>query len=190
MKTQTPQLDAIEAVLNRQPQKAQEDGRYFRLWGWVAIAGLVATYGVNYFGNPFTVALVWAPLVALGVWRTKDFDKTPLNGSTRTQDIALGQIWSVLSVGAVLIPFAYAQFGIISFESIPSLLMLLVGLGMAITGVFTHTKPLFAFALFWFFASLYVPHVTFMPLTLYTAVCFAIGYLIPGYMASSVSTDD
>ena len=176
------QLNIVEEALSRHHQVAQPDGRYFVVWGWIVIAGLLSTHFALVYEQKIIIPFVWIALSTFGAWKSSFYDKNPLDGAVRSEDRILGNVWMSLASGFVLIPFVFAPLGIINPESITSLTMLLLGIGMTITGVLTQAKSMYFFAAFWFLASVGIHFVDNQYNLQIYALCIAIGYLLPGYI--------
>jgi len=176
------QLNIVEEALSRQHQVAQPDGRYFVLWGWLVIVGLLSTHLLIQLEQTMVIPFVWAALGIFGAWKSNSHNKTPLDGAVRPEDRAIGNVWTFLALSFVLLPFVFAPLGIIAYDSINSLTMLLLGIGMAITGIIAQAKMMYGFAAFWLLASVGIYYVNSEYDLLIYALCIAIGYLLPGYM--------
>jgi len=177
----TPQesMELIQSMIGKARRRYSDNSFFFLLWGWIVIIASLGHFYLSTFTDfeyPFigwSLTIVGA--IISGVVGAKRGKKSQVKNYT---DEMYGWLWLSLGMAMFTIVFNGQQIG---WNTVPFIL-LLAGVGTAVSGAMMGFKPLKIGALvFWIlaFVAFRQPENYQM---LIMAVGIAIGYLMPGYI--------
>jgi hypothetical protein len=171
-------LDIITTMIQEAKGKAQQNGFYFLLWGWVVVIANLGMYTLTqlHYRHPYIVWVITIPAWIFSLYRGYRQEKTE-RVTTHFDSVSM---WLWLSFGIVI--FTLVAFGQrINFQLNP-VIILMSAIPTFVSGILIRFKPLmFGGVAFWIFGII----IFLTPVetqSLIGAVAVLCGYLVPGYL--------
>jgi len=178
------QIKVINEMINKTKKEVAQSGSFFILIGILSAAVTLITGLIEFNGsNNFTlyIVAVFAALSALaGFLIARKEDK---NSSVKSYTKTLfWNIWIVCGLAALFIVFILPYFNVIPFRSVPTLVMMLMALGLWLTGVVLELKAFKWISILWIIGILAIaifnPPFSFFLI----ALLFVFGWIVPGLL--------
>lgn len=182
----TDALKLIESTIGQVKNRIGENGFIFLLWGWLVIAGNVASFLFIRFQLFEAVGITWGVIgigggIASAIYGSK---KRKKEGVTTQLDRMIGNIWAAVGIGGGIFYFYLIFFG--PQQLIGPLVLSVIGIATFASGRMLKFTPLVIGGIsFWLFAIgalAFQNHYQF----LICAAAMVPGYLVPGYMLRSL----
>ncbi len=181
MNTAEQQLQLIERMIKQSQQKFSDNGKFYLLWGWVALAASLIHYGLLSFTNFSMPYIVWIILMPLAGIASAIMGRKQSKESERTlySDKVLPSLWLACTISMlILIVLGYK----LAWDVVYPILLIIWAIGLFSSGALIRFKPLMFGAVLNWALAIFAFFVTFEIQLLLIACSMLFSYLIPGYM--------
>jgi MFS family permease len=178
------EFQTIKAMIEKTKRDTAESGTSLILWGWLVIAGCIATYVMAAFKQYSFIWVAWLVLVGLGVISNiavLRHKKRVVQASTYIGD-ALTNLWIACGVAMTIVGFVGSLSPVISYKAIFPLISVILGIGTFATGGIVNWRLMRMGGLFWWAAGILMMFVSINYHPLILGITVIPGYMVPGYM--------
>ena len=181
MTTAEEQLQLIDRMIKQSQQKLSDNGQFYLLWGWVALAASIIHYGLlsfTDFSMPYLVWIILMPLAGIvsGIMGSRISKQAE---STLYSDKVLPYLWAACTVSIlILIVLGYN----IGWDIVYPMLLIIWAIGLFSSGALIRFKPLMFGAVLNWILAIFAFFVAFDIQLLLIACSMLFSYLVPGYM--------
>ncbi|RMF07005.1 MAG: hypothetical protein D6762_08365 [Candidatus Neomarinimicrobiota bacterium] len=178
------QLDIIQSMIEMTRQRVARSGKFFIFWGWWILFALLGQYGLVLTENTRWIWIWWLGISVTGGlytgWRAR---RMIHDAGLRTKvDSYIITLWQGCAILILLLAFVALPLGTISIRALNPLLMLILGLGVLMTGIFLDWRGLKQAGLLWWLAGVIAMFLPWEIHGLIMAATLIPGYLVPGYV--------
>ena len=183
----TNELDTIKEMLEKTKRKAVDNGFLFLLWGWLAIAACLITYGIAFYWKPELSWLPWAVLMPIGAVITIIVSVKSQNNSKYTTyaEHAYGNVWFGCGLAFFIAGFVTPFSTVLNYTAIYIIISIIAGIGVFASGGILEWTLLRIGGLFWWAAAIIMMFTPFEYHPLIMGLVIIPGYLLPGYILKS-----
>ncbi len=176
--TNQESLEIITKMIQTAKGNVKGNSFYFLLWGWVGALGNLGQYiiaEITDYPHPY---MIW--LIAIPAWIISfayGYKKSKTAAVKTYGDYLVMWVWISFLFSIIIVIFS-GPF----MELIPTVILIMAGMCLFITGCIIKFKPLiYGASTFWIFSALILMlGSNYAPLL--SAIAVFCGYLIPGYM--------
>jgi len=189
MTTAEEQLQLIERMIKQSQQKFSDNGKFYLLWGWVALSASLIHYallGFTDFSMPYLVWIILMPLAGIassimGKRQSKQADHTLYS------DKVMPYLWAGCTISMlILIVLGYK----LTWNIVYPLLLIIWAIGLFSSGALIRFKPLMYGAVLNWILAIFAFFVAFDVQLLLIACSMLFSYLVPGYMLQAQARRD
>jgi hypothetical protein len=181
--TKEESLELITTMINHAKNRAVGGSFYFLFWGYVVLAAYLGHYALlmYHFEYPFLVWLINIPAAIISaIYGSREEKRRRVKTYT---DHVFSSTWTALIIPIV----AAIVFGqTLGFENITGVILLMVGIGIYLSGQLMKFKPLILGSFVIWLAAILALYFNSEVQYLIGAAAVVLGYLIPGYMIKRI----
>lgn len=177
-------VQLIKEMLSKTKSRIRGSGKYFILWGYVVLAGILGTYLLSQWERLGWIWALWFSVMLTGSIVTVFFARSE---KERSRVVTLfDRIGAYLGMGFgisfFLATFAFPLLGIYDFSAIGPVTGMLAGTFLFILACVYEWKTLFAAALVWWLFSIGTAFLPHQGRAMAMIIPLILGYIIPGHI--------
>ena len=177
------QLKVIQDMLEKTRHSIAHNGIFLILWGWLVMVASLGQYVLVYFNRPEWIGWQWLILMSGGgiasIIIGLRSNKTA--GVKTFASQAISALWIACGLAMFLIGFVAQPLGVITMQALNPMIMIILWIGIIVTGRIIEWKPLQWSGVVWFVAAIISMNIDWYYHGWIMAITLIPGYLIPGY---------
>ena len=181
------QLQVIQEMIEKTKRDSVKNSWPMLMWGWLILISCFSVYAIYFAGFPKLSWLPWSVFMPLGgiAHFIMELKKHKTQRIVSYAEKSIGWIWIGCGSAMFIISFIAPASGIISWEAIAPLIILIIGIGSLATAQIIQWNFLFYCSLVWWVTAVATMFIDpfFHNLIFGSIVIFT--YLVPGYIMRS-----
>tara|TARA_R110001592_G_scaffold243783_1_gene504865 strand:- start:106219 stop:106794 length:576 start_codon:yes stop_codon:yes gene_type:complete len=189
MNTAQEQLQLIDRMIKQSQQKISDNGQFYLLWGWIALAASLMHYALLNFSDFNMPWIVWPILMGGGGIAAWIMGSKSRKQAERTlySDKVLPYLWGGSSISMFILLVLGNKIG---WTNVYPILLCIWAVGLFSSGALIRFKPLIYAAVLNWILAIFAFFVAFDIQLLLIACSMLFSYLVPGYMLQAQARRD
>ena len=180
-------IQLIRDMIEKTKEKAAESWKFFSAWGILIIAGIIGNYALVYFKRYNAIWINWIGFMLIGVFVSIFYigKKEKTSGARTYAQIAIGHLSFACGIGFMLAGFVFPMLKLYSYEDIPVIISMIVGILLFVIGGIYEWNLLKWSALLWWMGSVGMIFIHWHYRALICIPLIILGYIVPGFILRS-----